>query len=514
MEAVVMTIKEVEYMLGMARANIRYYEQEGLLHPKRQKNGYRDYSEQDVLYLKKVKLLRELGVPLADIKKLQSGELLLPEEMWQRITELEQQQKEQERTKCICADIWEDQVSYQQLNADKYLYDAFRETDAGGLSEGPGTEQYLAQDHPAKILPFRRLLARATDLFLLLEAIVCIISLLHENYYFYLYSPGAMAVLQLASILIEPVLLHFTGTTVGKWIFGFQLTDMDGKRLTYRAALWRTIKVYFLGMGFNIPFLNLYRLYKSYQTVDEGWKAPWDDEVEYTQRQHVHFQPLSRFRNSSWRYAFLAMVLAASYVVTHGFILYAMAPPNRGNITLEEFVENYNQAARYFGYTEYFYQLKPDGSFYTPQESSQQKADEMNISGTVILDMVGDYEMPEFSYSFDGKYLKQAAMHIDLKNYPQATYFIYPNKPMTFAALAFAGAQDGIGLWKNERGKIAEKLMGVGLSEGFSYRLGGMDIICNVSGMGFTPVDIAPNYLMAWTEKNRLQMDFTIGADE
>ena len=38
-----MTVKEVEERTGLPRANIRYYESEGLIHPARGENGYRDY---------------------------------------------------------------------------------------------------------------------------------------------------------------------------------------------------------------------------------------------------------------------------------------------------------------------------------------------------------------------------------------------------------------------------------------------------------------------------------------
>ena len=34
-----MTIKELEQEIGMDRANIRFYEKEGLIHPVRRKNG-------------------------------------------------------------------------------------------------------------------------------------------------------------------------------------------------------------------------------------------------------------------------------------------------------------------------------------------------------------------------------------------------------------------------------------------------------------------------------------------
>ena len=37
-----MTIQEVERQSGMTRANIRFYEEKGLLTPQRQPNGYRD----------------------------------------------------------------------------------------------------------------------------------------------------------------------------------------------------------------------------------------------------------------------------------------------------------------------------------------------------------------------------------------------------------------------------------------------------------------------------------------
>ena len=43
-----MKIKEVENRVGMTRANIRYYEQEGLLKPTiRNENNYREYSEEE-----------------------------------------------------------------------------------------------------------------------------------------------------------------------------------------------------------------------------------------------------------------------------------------------------------------------------------------------------------------------------------------------------------------------------------------------------------------------------------
>ena len=48
-----MKINEVEQQAGITKRNIRFYEQQGLLSPKRNgENGYRDYSEEDVAELK------------------------------------------------------------------------------------------------------------------------------------------------------------------------------------------------------------------------------------------------------------------------------------------------------------------------------------------------------------------------------------------------------------------------------------------------------------------------------
>ena len=62
-----MKINEVERLVGITKGNIRFYEKEGLLAPGRNsENGYRDYSEADVVWLKKIKLLRQLDAILAD----------------------------------------------------------------------------------------------------------------------------------------------------------------------------------------------------------------------------------------------------------------------------------------------------------------------------------------------------------------------------------------------------------------------------------------------------------------
>ena len=73
-----MTIKEIETLSGLPRANIRYYESEGLITPKRAENGYREYSQADAEVLLRVKLLRALGLRIDTIKSLAAGRSCTP----------------------------------------------------------------------------------------------------------------------------------------------------------------------------------------------------------------------------------------------------------------------------------------------------------------------------------------------------------------------------------------------------------------------------------------------------
>ena len=65
-----MKIKDVEKQVGISKANIRFYEEEGLIHPARnQENNYREYSKADVEQLQEIKKLRLIGIPVQEIKE-------------------------------------------------------------------------------------------------------------------------------------------------------------------------------------------------------------------------------------------------------------------------------------------------------------------------------------------------------------------------------------------------------------------------------------------------------------
>lgn len=69
-----MLLNEIVEEVGMTKRAIKYYEEKGLLKVKKDSNGYRDYSNQDVETLKRISLYRKLGIGIKDIQKLLQGE--------------------------------------------------------------------------------------------------------------------------------------------------------------------------------------------------------------------------------------------------------------------------------------------------------------------------------------------------------------------------------------------------------------------------------------------------------
>lgn len=65
-----MLLNEIVKEVGMTKRAIKYYEEKGLLSVKKDNNGYRNYTKEDVETLKKISIYRKLGICIDDIKKL------------------------------------------------------------------------------------------------------------------------------------------------------------------------------------------------------------------------------------------------------------------------------------------------------------------------------------------------------------------------------------------------------------------------------------------------------------
>ena len=327
-----MNIKEIEQRSGLTRANIRYYEQEGLLTPARQENRYRDYSEEDLETLLRIALLRSLGFSLDEIRRLQSGELDLAAAMRSRSAALEAEGRRLLAARNVCDAISREVTSYSALQAEPYLTELEPDAVAG--------QRDVAEPHP-----WRRFLARGIDLALVgLPVSFVQYVLLHRNYT--TVSRWEDIVCALIGwgllLLLEPLLLARFGTTAGKWCMGITVTRPDGERLSYSEALNRTALVWFYGAGLGLPLVELVCSYLSYRRYTRGEELAWEE------------GSIERFdeRGTGRMVLLYAASTALSLALTLAMGLSAALPPNRGDLTVAEFAENVNFYRDFFDYGE------------------------------------------------------------------------------------------------------------------------------------------------------------------
>ena len=69
-----MRINEVTRETGLSRRAVKYYEEEGLLTVKKDQNGYRNYSIENLKILKEISVYRKLGIGIKEIKVLLQDE--------------------------------------------------------------------------------------------------------------------------------------------------------------------------------------------------------------------------------------------------------------------------------------------------------------------------------------------------------------------------------------------------------------------------------------------------------
>ncbi|MEQ2457407.1 MerR family transcriptional regulator [Flavonifractor hominis] len=137
-----MKINEVEQLVGITKRNIRFYEKEGLLSPVRNAdNGYRDYGEEDVQTLRKIKLLRKLDVPLEEIRKMQRGTLTLTDGVRRHIIQLEREQENLSTMRSLCQRLAEADVPLAALDAEAWLAEMER------MEEEEGTQFVNIRKH-------------------------------------------------------------------------------------------------------------------------------------------------------------------------------------------------------------------------------------------------------------------------------------------------------------------------------------------------------------------------------
>lgn len=283
-----MKIKEVELLTGITKANIRYYESQGLISPNRESNGYRTYDDSHVMELLRIKLLRTLGLPIESIKALCDGKITLEEALAERKAQFQGQHQELAASEKVINIMLDSDSDFHELNAEEYLV----------LLESQDENPMQRDVNTKPILPMRRLWARTLDFTIYNLVLYHAVPSMFQTEGFNLFLILAEV---LMLVVIEPFLLSTVYTTPGKLVFGMTVTSLDGRRLTYKEALNRILLVLQHGLGFCAPFLKEYMQINSYVTVENGGELIWEQNSELNIRD-----------SNAWRYCVFALLFVAA----------------------------------------------------------------------------------------------------------------------------------------------------------------------------------------------------------
>ncbi|HHY82415.1 MAG TPA: RDD family protein [Clostridiales bacterium] len=310
--------------------------------------------------------------------------------------------------------------------------------------------------------PWRRYLARMFDIFiyeilwLSFLAFAFHVNLSNRNVFQSLLNSFAAIAIMLAA---EPLWLKLFSTTPGKAIFGLRITSIDGRRLSYGEGITRTWRVISSGMGYNIPFYNLFRLWKSYKMCIENETLPWDDQLSYT------------IKDKKWYRCFLFIGANAILLVVLLTLIHAQhLPPNRGDLTIAEFAENHNYYAEYF-----------DIDFGNKYLDKHGKWAEKEFDGTYYIG-IGYDVIPEYNFTIENGKITGVSFSVEIRNNKELVHSF--KSQMITAALAFAGAQKEISLYSGIPGKIVKQIDNNDFKD-FQFNEAGITFTCDVEHSGY-----------------------------
>lgn len=117
-----MKINQVEELVGITKKNIRFYEKEGLISPRRNpENSYREYNLEDVQELKKIKLLRQLDIPIEKIRQLQNNEINWKKCIEEHMIDLNHKKHNIDMIQELNQKLLENEEELNHLNPDIYF---------------------------------------------------------------------------------------------------------------------------------------------------------------------------------------------------------------------------------------------------------------------------------------------------------------------------------------------------------------------------------------------------------
>ena len=397
-----MKIQELERRTGLERASIRFYEKEGLLNPKRLENGYREYSEADVELLKKIKLLRQLGMSVDKIRALQQGSEDLSAAIARQASFHSSQIDEHRRCRAVCEAIREDGAEFASLNAERYLK-LLREVRIDDYALGRRDFQEKVEK---EIHPWRRFFARWLDYGLwstiigFFYIVILRIRPLPGDFGSALITIAGMALF----IPVEALLLHKFGTTPGKFALGIHLESIQGGNLSWEEALRRSCNVYVQGCGCCIPLLEpvmkAARYCQMTGRITRGYILAGPQDMDWDEETEITYRDVNVKRGAVITLMLILIVGIGIFSAIDG-----IRPKYRGDkLTIQEFSDNYNAYLEIFAEDHPHYEeLNRDGTWKPIPQN------------TAVMDFNDDRSnhRMEFEYELEGEYIQTVAIDHD-----------------------------------------------------------------------------------------------------
>ena len=386
-----MKIKEIEMKSGIDRATIYYYEKEKLLLPHRTENGYREYGEEDLITLQRIKLLRSLHLPLDEIRSLMKGNSSLRDTLSKQIGQLKKEEEDISYAEELCRTIYKETPHFSDLDAEKYL----KQIDA--LSEEKGGRYFKVQDElPMVFDPHIRFAARLVDMFLyrLLWNFIRTF-LFHQNILDPTIGESAImwGMILLFTLILEPILLWLFRTTPGKAIYGITIEKENNQRLTLEEAFERTWGVLSKGLAFGILPITTITLAISRNRCENGQIQPWDENIVYRVRDYKFYRNIIAF-------LVLLLFIGANFLQS----VFYYSPPNRGELTVEEFVENFNHYRDVYEIDLGEYTLKSSAAWDSPYDFRKHYLPNHLRSA------------PNFAYNLESGIVTAVSFNVDVRN--------------------------------------------------------------------------------------------------
>ena len=143
----------------------------------------------------------------------------------------------------------------------------------------------------ASVHPWRRFFARLLDTLIAGAAVFfCIGYVLtianpaaQAKFVHFLDSPAAIIlnspITFFFAIIPNALLLGFTGSTVGKLIFGIRIADAGGRTIGFRTAFQRELLIWVRGVGLGFPIIYLLPLWAAYRRLKVTRTTIWDERL-------------------------------------------------------------------------------------------------------------------------------------------------------------------------------------------------------------------------------------------